>query len=50
MSISFPHLGAISVCRHGEIKCWQVSVIISDVAAIGALLLVGLACLCVTLA
>ena len=49
MSISFPHLGAISFCRHAELKCWQVSVIISDGAAIGALLLVAAACLCVTL-
>lgn len=50
MSISFPHLGAISFCRHAELKCWQASVIVSDGAAIGALLLAAVACLCVTLA
>jgi len=50
MSISFPHLGAISFSRHAELKCWQASVIISDGAAIGALLLIAAACLCVALA
>ena len=49
MSISFPPLGGISFCRHAKLKCWQLSVIISDGAAIGALLLVAAACLCVTL-